>query len=108
MRDTDATFQLDAIPLRNSEKKKDVATTEWKFPMITVTPSACSALAELLQENEVGGHLVVRVICDGDDNLELSLEAPQIEDTVFSFRGRNVLAVEPTAAEILSGTSLDI
>ena len=76
--------------------------------MITVTPNACAALAELLEESEVQTHLVLRVVTDESGELELSLESPQLEDTVFNFRGRNVLAVEPAACQMLSGTSLDI
>ena len=76
--------------------------------MITVTPSACAALAKLLEENGVHSHQVVRVIADGDQTLELSLEAPQVEDSVFSYGSRNVLAVEPLAAQLLSGTCLDL
>lgn len=75
--------------------------------MITVTPSACAALAELLEEHAVQRHIVVRVVADGHEQLDLSLEAPQLEDSVFSFRGRNVLAVESSAALLLDGTSLD-
>ena len=77
--------------------------------MITVTPSACGALADILEASTVQKHVVVRVVADGNQNLELSLEAPQLEDVVFNFRGRNVLAVEPiSASQLLEGTSLDI
>ena len=76
--------------------------------MITVAPSACAALAEILDEGDVQRHLVVRVVADEQQNLELSLAAPRIEDAVFSYRGRNVLAVEPLAAELLAGTSLEL
>lgn len=75
--------------------------------MITVTPCACAALAEILEEHSVQRHIVVRVVADSHAKLELSLEAPQLEDSVFSFRGRNVLAVESSAARLLEGTSLD-
>ena len=76
--------------------------------MITITPAACSALAELLDEADVQSHLVLRVVVEPDGKLELSLESPQLEDTVFSFRGRNVMALEPEAAEMLSGTTLHL
>ena len=76
--------------------------------MITVTPSACAALAELLEDADLQSHIVIRVVASDDGDLELSLEATQIEDMVFHFRGRNVLAVDPTAAQALSGTSLDL
>ena len=76
--------------------------------MITVTPTACAALAELLEQAGVQTHLVLRVVADEDGTLDLSLEPPQLEDTVFNFRGRNVLALEPVATHLLSGTSLDL
>ena len=76
--------------------------------MITVTPNACAALAELLEESQVQTHLVLRVVADDVGDLDLSLESPQLEDTVFNFRGRNVLAIEPAACQMLSGTTLDI
>ena len=76
--------------------------------MITITPSACCALAELLDESDVQSHLVLRVLVESDGTLDLSVEPPGIEDTVFSFRGRNVIALEPEAAELLSGTTLDL
>jgi len=75
--------------------------------MITVTPAACATLASLLDDAGVQPHLVLRVVTDGGE-LELSLEPPQLEDVVFNFRGRNVLAVEPQAAGSLEGTTLDL
>ncbi len=76
--------------------------------MITVTPAACSCLAELLDGAGVQGHVVLRVVADDVGKLDLSLEPPQLEDAVFNHHGRNVLAVEPQAAQMLSESSLDI
>ena len=76
--------------------------------MITVTPSACAALAELLEEADVQSHLLFRVLTDEAGGIDVSLEPAQMEDTVINFRGRNVLAVDPQAAEKLSETSLDL
>jgi hypothetical protein len=76
--------------------------------MITVTPGACAVLADLLEEAGVQPHLVLRVVADESGKLDLSLESPQLEDTVFNFRGRNVLALEPVATQILADTSLDL
>ena len=76
--------------------------------MITVTPSACAALAELLEDSDLQPHIVLRVIAGENSGLDISLEPAQLEDTVFNFRGRNVLAIEPHAAQMLSGTSLDL
>lgn len=76
--------------------------------MITVTPAASASLAELLDGGNVPPHLVLRVVCDGQRRLDVSLESPQLEDTLFNHRGRNVLSIEPQAARLLSGSCLDL
>lgn len=76
--------------------------------MITVTPTACAILADLLAESAIASHLALRVVADEQDHLDLSLESPQPEDQVIRHRGRNVLALEARAAEKLDGRTLDI
>ena len=93
---------------RGIQRKGHLAFNVPKSEMITVTPNACARLAGLLDDRVVQQHHVLRVVADRDNNLELSLEAPQLEDTVFSYQQRNVLAIEPAAAQLLSGTSLDL
>ncbi len=76
--------------------------------MITVTPTACALLAELLADGAIASHLVLRVVADEQEQLELSLESPQPEDQIFRHRGRGVLALEAHAAVKLDGRTLDI
>ncbi len=107
-----ATFKVRAHPLCACCVAHRVAAEQREssalHTMITVSPSASAALAELLDEADILPHLMLRVVANEVGQCDLSLEPAELDDTVFNHRGRNFLAIEPTAARLLDGTTLDL
>ncbi|RMF73101.1 MAG: hypothetical protein D6744_16060 [Planctomycetota bacterium] len=75
--------------------------------MLTVTPPAAEALAEILNRQPLPPEVVLRFVPDAEGiGMQPSEVAP--DDTTFDHNGRTVLALSGDVAELLSAHTLDV
>ena len=77
---------------------------------LTVTDAVLSTLAKAMQatgENGAGGPCY-RFELDADGNPQLQVCKPAATDRIYSFEGRDVLAIPPEFASAYAGSTLDI
>ncbi|MFP4174003.1 MAG: iron-sulfur cluster biosynthesis family protein [Candidatus Hydrogenedentota bacterium] len=75
---------------------------------LTVTDSATAALKEVLENVEHEPEQVLRLVFDGQGELNLALDSEKEEDQVVEQEGAKIMVIEPDVGEKLEGAVLDV
>lgn len=75
--------------------------------MLNVTSAAGDHLRDMLERAKVPGNAAVRILVK-PDGLKTTFDRERIGDTSIDHEGRRVLLLDPQAASVLSGRTLDV
>ncbi len=75
--------------------------------MLTVTDSACAAIATMLKTNNAPESVALRLTAAEQGGLGLSPDKPNDEDQSYHYEGRTVLVITPELVQKLDGVVLD-
>ncbi|MFI4896743.1 MAG: hypothetical protein ACIARR_02840 [Phycisphaerales bacterium JB059] len=75
--------------------------------MLTVTDSACAALANILETNNAPENIALRLGAAPQGGLGLAPDSPGAEDQSYDHEGKTVLVIAPDLLTQLDGVILD-
>lgn len=76
--------------------------------MLTVTESAGTHLAQLLEDSEAPQDAAVRIAHDNQEGWSLSLDTAEPGDQKYEHQGRTVLVIDEESAALLGDVTLDV
>ena len=75
---------------------------------LTVTDSATAALKEVLENVEHEPEQILRLVFDGQGELNLALDNAKDDDQVVEQEGDKIMVIEPEVSQRLEGAVLDV